>query len=400
MSPSPPKVPVQDDRSPEDANGKYLREVFDGGLTEYEVFWRDRQQWLEKQGYMLRPRFHPGWVPSWIGSNRLRLKFEDGASFLRTAYMLDARRISDGAIVVLKKVQLQEASLGLPRELRMAQLLRTEPYASDPRNNFVPIFEILMLPDADNMAIMVMPLLRRWDAPLFETVGEAVEFCRQMFEGLQFMHQHHIAHNDIKNNNIMADTRPLYDVDLHPCSPVRSYDWKRNISAKSRTRRPINYFYIDYDLCEQYDPAAGPAQKMPPYGGDQSIPEFTRNPHQPCDPFAVDVYCLGNVIREGITGGAPTEFSKPLDPAFTFLRPLISDMTQDDPTKRPNMDEVVSRFNEIVKKLGEFKLRSRIAVAAPDALTSPRSAPVHWVRQLFNFITRVPAIPAPTSTKK
>jgi hypothetical protein len=36
-----------------------------GALLPGERFWRDHQPWLEERGYMLRPRFHPNWKPSW-----------------------------------------------------------------------------------------------------------------------------------------------------------------------------------------------------------------------------------------------------------------------------------------------------------------------------------------------
>ena len=36
-----------------------------GELKPEEYWWRDRQKWLEEQGYMLRPRYQPDWVPSW-----------------------------------------------------------------------------------------------------------------------------------------------------------------------------------------------------------------------------------------------------------------------------------------------------------------------------------------------
>ena len=58
-----------------------------------------------------------------------------------------------------------------------------------------------------------MPLLRKFNTPKLETVGEAVEFFRQAFEvclslasmmcpqtqhqGLQFMHEHHVAHRSV-----------------------------------------------------------------------------------------------------------------------------------------------------------------------------------------------------------
>jgi hypothetical protein len=42
------------------------------------------------------------------------------------------------------------------------------------------------------------------------------------------------------------------------------------------------------------------------------------------------------------------------------MRPLVADMVQDDASKRPTIDDVVTRFNAIRKKLGIMKLRSRL----------------------------------------
>ncbi|KAK1232347.1 hypothetical protein PQX77_004511 [Marasmius sp. AFHP31] len=381
------------------SNTEYLKDNFAGGLSRAEVFWRDRQIWLEKHGYMLRPRLRPDWVPSWKDSKKLYMKFEDGAHLLGTTTMIDAKRLSDGEIVLLKQVRLQDPSRGVRPELEMGPLFQTEPYISDARNHCVPIHEILPLPESDNMKLLVMPFLHPWEDPLFETVGEALEFCRQMLEGLQFLHEHNIAHNDIKFNNIMADTRPLYGVTPHPASYTRSYDWKTLPSPKSRTRRPIKYYLIDFGMCEKYDSSAGPPEKEPYYGGDLTVPEFAHD--KPCNPFAVDVYRLGNVIREGITGGAPNDLGKrKLDPTFKFLHPLIADMTQDDPAKRPTMDKVVLRFTGIIKELNEFKLRSRITTTPPHISDKPMFAPVHWTRQFFYFITRAPPIPTPKPPEK
>lgn len=53
---------------------------YSGELLPYEFFWRDHQQWLEEKGYMLRPRYRPGWVPSWQGTDAFYWRFEDGIS--------------------------------------------------------------------------------------------------------------------------------------------------------------------------------------------------------------------------------------------------------------------------------------------------------------------------------
>lgn len=43
-----------------------------------------------------------------------------------------------------------------------------------------------------------------------------------------------------------------------------------------------------------------------------------------------------------------------------FMAPLIADMVQDDPSKRPTIDEVVARFEKLRKALPWWKLRSRL----------------------------------------
>lgn len=44
----------------------YRDELF-SRMSHVEKSWRDRQAFLEASGYMLRPRYRPGWVPSWRG---------------------------------------------------------------------------------------------------------------------------------------------------------------------------------------------------------------------------------------------------------------------------------------------------------------------------------------------
>jgi hypothetical protein len=48
-----------------------------GQLNELEKWWAERQKALEDAGYMLRPRYRPGWKPSWIGTKKYFMKCED-----------------------------------------------------------------------------------------------------------------------------------------------------------------------------------------------------------------------------------------------------------------------------------------------------------------------------------
>lgn len=38
-------------------------------LLPAETEWKDRYLALESRGYLLRPRYHPDWSPSWTGTN-------------------------------------------------------------------------------------------------------------------------------------------------------------------------------------------------------------------------------------------------------------------------------------------------------------------------------------------
>jgi hypothetical protein len=49
-----------------------------GSLGESEKWWAERQEALERAGYLLRTRYRPGWHPSWTGTGKFYLNFEDG----------------------------------------------------------------------------------------------------------------------------------------------------------------------------------------------------------------------------------------------------------------------------------------------------------------------------------
>jgi hypothetical protein len=51
-----------------------------GSIGDHETWWVERQEALERAGYMLRPRYRPHWKPSWTGTNKYHLRCEDGLS--------------------------------------------------------------------------------------------------------------------------------------------------------------------------------------------------------------------------------------------------------------------------------------------------------------------------------
>lgn len=96
----------------------------------------------------------------------------------------------------------------------------------------------------------------------------------------------------------MGDLLPLYDSPPHPFDLRKKRDFSGKVKARStRTRTPVKYYLVDFGLSRRYNPEDGPPLELPQWGGDKSVPEFLAV-DTPCDPFLVDVYCLGNFIRQ------------------------------------------------------------------------------------------------------
>ena len=77
------------------------------------------------------------------------------------------------------------------------------------------------------------------------------------------------------------------------------------------------------------------------------------------------------------------------------MKGLIADMVQEDPTKRPTMDEVVTRVSEIKKKLSTWKSRSRMVRKKEFWPLKVWRTVGHWYRTIGYVLGRKPAIPDP-----
>ena len=77
------------------------------------------------------------------------------------------------------------------------------------------------------------------------------------------------------------------------------------------------------------------------------------------------------------------------------MQPLVTDMVQNDPNKRPTMDEVVTRFSEIRTKLSTWKLRSRIPRKYELWPVTAWRSVSHWYCTIGYILGRKAAIPEP-----
>ncbi|KZV73562.1 hypothetical protein PENSPDRAFT_749974 [Peniophora sp. CONT] len=330
-------------------------------LFAYEKRWIARQPWLLERGYQLRPRFRQGWVPSWRKLTWLPswaqvglldpLNREDSVPLEHGELIMDAVRLSDGAFVAMKMFRKSEH----PHELEISKYFSSPELAHDPRNHCAPILDTFDAPDDPDKIIMVMPLLKRFDKPPFETVGELVACIAQLFEGLQFIHEHNVAHRDCFWPNIMMDASPMYPIPYHPGEPTHRRDWKGKVWHFSRTQRPVRYFFIDFGLSRRYDPAHGLPRELPIIPADKSVPEHQGvHYNEPSDPFATDIYLLGNAIRDRFTSRCGSE-------NLHFLDSLLSDMTLENPASRPRIHEVVKNFAGLQAGLDEKLLGSQLS---------------------------------------
>lgn len=69
-----------------------------------------------------------------------------------------------------------------PYEIEIGRYFCSSPLSDDLANHCVPIYDVLEVPNKDNIAILVMPLLRDATDPFFDTVGEVVDCVHQLFE--------------------------------------------------------------------------------------------------------------------------------------------------------------------------------------------------------------------------
>ncbi|KAF5384305.1 hypothetical protein D9615_003091 [Tricholomella constricta] len=172
-------------------NPYILRELFMGEPVGSERFWVGIQPFLLHRGYRLRPRYDPQWVAPWLRGPEIDLDilaFEESLILGKGEDLLDAVRVSDGFKVVFKRVSTRSP------EFLIARYLSSPKLRSDPRNHTVPILDILMLPDDDAHALLVMPQLIGFNQVPFRRLGEVTDALHQYFEGLEFLHEHNIAH--------------------------------------------------------------------------------------------------------------------------------------------------------------------------------------------------------------
>ncbi|EJD41144.1 hypothetical protein AURDEDRAFT_36933, partial [Auricularia subglabra TFB-10046 SS5] len=336
---------------------------------------------LKLEGYELRARYQPDWVPSWAKIKHptpLTWKYEDGE--YPKHCLIDAIRVSDGTRVMLKLVKPAEDH---SEEIDCFLTAR----GADPRNHCLPLLAVLRPPEYPGYAVLVAPYCLPWMLWPFVRVDEAVDFFTQVFEastsvlhspcfkstsqGLAFMHENNVAHLDASHGNIVMDAVHLYQEPFHPMRPLtRPYGTRpAQHLERHQSQKPVRYYFIDFEGSLHFDGSTRPLVTRQ-IGQDKTVPEECDPDAGPCDPFAVDVYCLGNVLVEDWLGVRSSfvqrmrgTCSPPRLQAYKnveFIRDLAEAMTAKDPAQRPTAAEVVRRFEAIRDSLPASQLQQAL----------------------------------------
>lgn len=219
------------------------------------------------------------------------------------------------------------------------------------------------------------------------------------------------------------DPTGLYDERFHCWAPHKTYDLKGYVTQRRRrTELWPKYFIIDFGHSKRYLPDEIPPSEFPQYATDNSAPEFERS-NVPCDPFPIDVYRFGNLLRmefldvsvrllslshwtievvcltnrfKGNPDGAVTSAR----PGFQFLGPLVTAMMRTNPIARPTMQQALQQFDEIISKIGSRKLRSVVPPPprnAEDIVLGPpfsksKARASFWGRRLKYALKGLPPV--------
>ncbi|KAF8522975.1 kinase-like domain-containing protein [Gautieria morchelliformis] len=236
---------------------------------------------------------------------------------------------SRGRRVILKAVPASSM------ELKVIQLLSSEPLRADPRNHTIPLLEVL---DAREWSIIVTP---EWGFSHWErcaSVEEYLEYARQLFEGLAFMHQNGIIHGDIHDLNVVMNMLEnnrsgVFDSvprDFGPCG--------------------AKYAFIDFGeshIVRTEDEAIQHPDEVR-FHPKAPAPELLKD--DPVNLFSCDVYAVGALLRDHIKPFGSIEPQSPASILMSSLpyKQVIDAITHEEPQRRPTAVEALALFEGLI----------------------------------------------------
>ncbi|KAI0693498.1 kinase-like domain-containing protein [Cytidiella melzeri] len=297
--------------------------------SKYELAWVAKSDFLYSKGYLLRPRYLDGWVPSWEKTGQRPQQCEDFHNLPLRPNLIDATRRSDGKLVYIKRVHTDS------KELRIASSFSKQPLKDHPANHCVPVVDSFEDDDNPSISYLVMPFLRYTDDPPFELVDDVLDVVDQLVEGIAFMHAEGVAHRDCAYKNLMMDGASLYPKGFHPVLSNFLPDARTKAKPYARftAPQPVKYYFVDFGISESFAVDQTSRLVVGTDGLDADVPELSDS--KPYDPFKVDIFILGNFFKQQI-------FNRYAN--VEFLASFVESMTALDPESRPDAAVVLQQW--------------------------------------------------------
>jgi hypothetical protein len=104
-----------------------------------------------------------------------------------------------------------------------------------------------------------------------------------------------LSHRDCSLKNVLMDATHMYPLGFHPVQDIYLGD-KRTVAPRiSRLEAGVKYYFVDYGISSYFPPGSRRELVVGIAGRDQDVPELSND--VPYDPFKVDIFTIGNVLR-------------------------------------------------------------------------------------------------------
>lgn len=99
----------------------------------------------------------------------------------------------------------------------------------------------------------------------------------------------------------MMNADEMYPNGFHPQKQDMSPDWRGHAKHLSRTERPPKYYLIDFGISVRFQLDDPSPRTQVTWGGDYDRPSEILDHGARYDPFPVDVFYMGNLIKHNFT---------------------------------------------------------------------------------------------------